>query len=110
MRQSKRGANALLKEVLKTPKKGKQQHKRLTLVPKPPSLPVYVFPIPDKPSDKLRIVCESLAKLKRGQQSTKELRVRKNTLARMIECYKEDKIRVSRGHRTSFPCKQPPFD
>ena len=70
------------------PPKGKQQHRRPTLVPKPPSLPVYVFPIPDKPSDKLRVVYECLAKLNSGRQDAKELRVHRNTLARMMERYR----------------------
>ena len=81
MRQSKQKGLAWLKEVLHPPKKGKQHHKRPTRVPKPPSLPVYVFPMSDKPSDELCIVCECLAKLNGGRQGAKELRVHRNTLA-----------------------------
>ena len=56
-------------------------------MPKPPSLPVYVFPMRHKPSDKLRVVCECLAKLNSGRQGAKELRVHKNTPAGMMERY-----------------------
>ena len=88
MCQSKRTANAKLMEVLNPAKKGKQQHKRPILVPKPPSLFVYVFPIPEKPSDKLHVVCECLAKLKRGRQGAKKLRVHRNRPAGTMGRYR----------------------
>ena len=41
-----------------------------------------------KASDKLRVVREWLAKLNNGRQGAKELRVHKNLVAGMMECYR----------------------
>ena len=76
-----------MNEFLNPPKKGKQQHERPTRVPKPPFLPPYVFLIPEKPSYKLRVVSECLAKFNSRRQGAKELGVHRNMLARMMECY-----------------------
>ena len=88
MCQSKRRATASLNQVLNPPKKDKQQHKRPTRVPKPPSLPIYVFPMADKQSDKLRVLCQYFAKPYSGRRGAKELRVHRNTLDGTMERYR----------------------
>ena len=88
MQESKRRCNQLLKEVLGPPNKAKQQQRTALLVPKPPSLCVYVFPMPKKPGDKLRVVCECLTTRKNGRQGAKELVVLWNTILGMMERYK----------------------
>ena len=55
------------------------------MVPKPPSLNVYVFTMAEKPSNKLYIVYECLRKGKSVFQGAKQLAMHKNTLMRMME-------------------------
>ena len=46
------------------------------------------FPMPDKPSNKLCIMCQCVANLSSGRHGTKELRVHRNMLAGMMERYR----------------------
>ena len=54
----------------------------------PPSLPIYIFSMREKASDKLRIVCECLTKMKSGCQGAKKLVIDKHKIFGMIERFR----------------------